>query len=92
MHGGGPAVVPGRPLQKEYTKENIGLVEKELPNLIHHLHTVKLSGIRRVVCINCFATDTQEDTNVVRRAAERRATRCAAATHWADRGDGARTG
>ncbi len=52
MHGGGPAVVPGRPLPAEYTKENVGLVEKGLPNLIHHLHTIKLSGIRPVVCIN----------------------------------------
>ncbi len=89
MHGGGPAVVPGRPLPEEYTKENVGLVEKGLPNLIHHLHTIKLSGIRPVVCINCFATDTQEEINVVRRAAERHGARCAAATHWADGGDGA---
>jgi formyltetrahydrofolate synthetase len=89
MHGGGPAVVPGRPLPDEYTKENIGLVEKGLANLIHHLHTIKLSGIRPVVCINCFATDTEDEIKVVRRAAERVGARCAASTHWAHGGDGA---
>ena len=89
MHGGGPAVVPGRPLPTEYTKENVGLVEKGLANLIHHLHTIKLSGIRPVVCINCFNTDTEEEIKVVRRAAERVGARCAAATHWAHGGEGA---
>ena len=89
MHGGGPAVVPGRPLPEEYRKENVGLVEKGLPNLIHHLHTIKLSGIRPVVCINCFATDTQKEIKVIRKAVEAAGARCAAATHWADGGEGA---
>ena len=89
MHGGGPAVVPGRPLPDEYTKENVGLVEKGVANLIHHLHTIKLSGIRPVVCINAFNTDTDAEHKVVRRAAERVGARCAVATHWANGGDGA---
>jgi len=89
MHGGGPAVVPGRPLPDEYRKENLGLVARGLPNLIHHLHTIKLSGIRPVVCINCFTTDTDEEIKLIRRAAEAVGARCAAATHWANGGDGA---
>jgi formyltetrahydrofolate synthetase len=89
MHGGGPAVVPGRPLPEEYTKENVKLVEKGLANLVHHLHTIKLSGIRPVVCINCFSTDTDEEIKVVRNAAERHGARCAVATHWAHGGEGA---
>ncbi len=89
MHGGGPAVVPGRPLPDEYRKENLGLVERGLPNLIHHLHTIKLSGIRPVVCINCFATDTDEEIKLIRRAAEAVGVRCAASTHWANGGEGA---
>jgi len=28
MHGGGPRVVPGRPLPKEYSEEAVGLVEE----------------------------------------------------------------
>ena len=89
MHGGGPAVVPGRPLPEEYRKENLALLEKGLPNMIHHLHTIKLSGIRPVVCINVFTTDTEEEIKMVRRAAERVGARCAAATHWANGGEGA---
>ena len=89
MHGGGPKVVPGRPLPEEYTKENVKLVEKGLSNMVHHLHTIKLSGIRPVVCINCFSTDTDEEIKVVRKAAERHGARCAVATHWANGGDGA---
>ena len=89
MHGGGPAVVPGRPLPDDYRKENLALLEKGLPNMIHHLHTIKLSGIRPVVCINVFGTDTDEEIKMVRRAAENAGARCAASTHWADGGDGA---
>jgi len=89
MHGGGPTVVPGRPLPDEYRKENLGLLERGLPNLIHHLHTIKLSGIRPVVCINCFATDTDEEIKLIRKAAEAVGVRCAAATHWANGGEGA---
>jgi formate--tetrahydrofolate ligase len=89
MHGGGPAVVPGRPLADEYKKENIALLERGLPNLIHHLHTIKLSGVRPVVCINVFGTDTPEEIKVIRKAAEHVGVRCAAATHWANGGEGA---
>ncbi len=89
MHGGGPAVTPGRPLPEEYTKENIALVEKGLSNLTHHLNTIKLSGILPVVCINCFPTDTEEEIKVVRRASEAVGARCAAATHFAHGGEGA---
>ena len=33
MHGGGPSVVPGKPLDKAYTEKNLGLVEKGAENL-----------------------------------------------------------
>ena len=54
MHGGGPAVVPGRPLPKEYTEENLELLEKGCENLFHHVKNVTKSGIIPVVCINKF--------------------------------------
>ncbi len=57
MHGGGPAVVPGRPLPKEYTEENLELLEKGTANLFHHVNNVKKSGIVPVVCINQFYTE-----------------------------------
>lgn len=89
MHGGGPKVVAGRPLPEEYTKENVGLVEKGCENLIHHINLVKKSGINPVVCINSFYTDTKEEIAVVRRAAEAAGARCALSEHWLKGGEGA---
>ena len=56
MHGGGPTVVPGRPIPEEYTKENLELVEKGCENLVHMINVVKKSGIKPVVCVNRFYT------------------------------------
>ncbi len=89
MHGGGPKVSPGRPLPQEYINENVGLVEKGCENLVHHINTVKKSGINPVVCINAFHTDTKDEINAVRRAAEAAGARCALSEHWLKGGDGA---
>ena len=89
MHGGGPRVVSGLPLPEEYIKENVKLVEAGLPNLLHHINTIKMSGVNPVVCINHFTTDTPEEIKVVKRAAEAAGARCAVSTHWAQGGEGA---
>jgi formate--tetrahydrofolate ligase len=89
MHGGGPRVAPGLPLAEEYTKENLRLLEKGLPNLLHHLGIIRRSGINPVVCINCFHTDTKEEIALVRRAVEAEGARCASSQHWAQGGEGA---
>ena len=89
MHGGGPKVVPGRPLPDEYTKENLGLLEKGIANLQHHIATVRKAGINPVVCINAFYTDTKEEIAMVRRYAEQAGARCALSEHWLKGGDGA---
>jgi formyltetrahydrofolate synthetase len=90
MHGGGPRVAPGKPLNKAYTEKNVGLVEKGLENLLAHIQTVKLSGIEPVVCINHFATDSEEEVAVIRRAAESAGARVALSRHWELGGEGAR--
>jgi formate--tetrahydrofolate ligase len=89
MHGGGPKVVAGKPLPEEYTKENLDLLEKGLPNMIHHINTIRKAGINPVVCVNCFHTDTKDEIAMVRKAAEEAGARAAVSTHWADGGDGA---
>ncbi|MFC1914486.1 formate--tetrahydrofolate ligase [Chloroflexota bacterium] len=89
MHGGGPKVVAGIALPDEYTKENVGLVEKGLPNMEHLIGVIRASGINPVVCINAFYTDTPAEIAAVRKAAEAAGARCAVSTHWADGGDGA---
>ncbi len=90
MHGGGPSVVPGKPLDKAYTEQNLGLVERGAENLIAHLETVKKSGISPVVCINHFYTDTDEEVAVVRRIAEEAGARVALSKHWEKGGEGAK--
>ncbi|MEE9400138.1 MAG: formate--tetrahydrofolate ligase [Dehalococcoidales bacterium] len=89
MHGGGPKVVAGLPLPESYTKEDLGLLEKGLANMLHHIRTIRTSGINPVVCINCFHTDTKDEIAMVRKAAEAAGARCAVSTHWANGGDGA---
>jgi len=89
MHGGGPKVVAGIPLPQEYTKENVGLVEKGLPNMLHLIGVIRKAGINPVVCINAFHNDTKDEIAIVRKAAEAAGARCALSTHWADGGDGA---
>lgn len=89
MHGGGPAVIPGRPLPEEYTQENIDLVEKGCVNLLHHIDVVKKSGIIPVVCINGFYTDTEAEINLIKKIVEAAGARCAHSDHWLKGGDGA---
>jgi len=89
MHGGGPKVVAGKALADEYTKENLGLVEKGCENMVHMINVIRKSGINPVVCVNRFYTDTDAEVEVVRKAAEAAGARCAASKHWELGGEGA---
>ena len=89
MHGGGPKVVAGIPLDPAYTKEDLKLLEAGIPNMVHHIGTIRKAGINPVVCINAFHTDTKGEIAMVRKYAEKAGARCATSTHWADGGDGA---
>ncbi|MFO7860697.1 MAG: formate--tetrahydrofolate ligase [Desulfosalsimonas sp.] len=89
MHGGGPRVVPGRPLPEEYTKENLDLLEKGIENMVHMIGVIRKSGMNPVVCINCFPTDTKAEIELVKKKAEEAGARCAPSTHFMDGGDGA---
>jgi len=89
MHGGGPAVKPGIPLSEEYTTENLELVEKGCENLIANIETVKKSGVRPVVCVNSFYTDTKAEIALVRKIAEQNGALAAVSEHWLKGGDGA---
>ncbi len=89
MHGGGPVVKPGIPLADEYTTENLGLVEKGCENLVAHIEIVKKSGVRPVVCINSFHTDTRAEIELVHKIAERNGALTAVSEHWLKGGDGA---
>ncbi len=90
MHGGGPKVVPGKPLDKAYTAADVGLVEQGVENLLAHIATVKQSGIEPVVCINHFATDSDAEIAVIRKAAEKAGALVALSKHWEKGGEGAK--
>jgi formate--tetrahydrofolate ligase len=89
MHGGGPTVKPGAPLAIEYKQENLELLENGCQNLVAHIEIVRKSGIRPVVCINKFYTDTEAELKLVRKVAEQAGAECAVSDHWLKGGEGA---
>ncbi len=89
MHGGGPRVAPGQPLDPAYTSENLELLEKGIPNVIAHIETVKKAGINPVVCINSFHTDTKDEIALLRKHCEAAGARVAVSEHWLKGGEGA---
>jgi len=89
MHGGGPTVKPGKPLDEAYTKEDLALVENGCGNLIAHIETVKKSGVTPVVCVNGFYTDTPAEIELVKKIATENGALAAYSQHWLKGGDGA---
>jgi methylenetetrahydrofolate dehydrogenase (NADP+)/methenyltetrahydrofolate cyclohydrolase/formyltetrahydrofolate synthetase len=70
MHGGGPKVVAGKPLDKAYTEENLELLEKGLPNLLQHIENAVKFGVPVVVAINRFKDDTDAEVELIRKRAQ----------------------
>ncbi len=90
MHGGGPAVTPGAPLDEAYTKENLELLEKGLCNLGAHIRNALKFGIPVVVAVNAFKDDTPAELETIREyAVGQGAEDSVVTTHWADGGKGA---
>ena len=69
MHGGGPKVVAGRPLDKAYIEENLELLEAGLPNLLQHIENALKFGVTVVVAINRFKDDTDAEIALIRERA-----------------------
>ena len=91
MHGGGPQVKPGAPLDSAYTEENLPLLEKGLANLGVHIRNARRFGIPVVVAVNGFTTDTDAEMELVRKYAEGQGAFAAVKTmHWAEGGKGAK--
>jgi formate--tetrahydrofolate ligase len=88
-HGGAPAVKAGMPLDKAYTTENLEYLEKGCDNLLAHIDIIRRSGVKPVVCLNAFYTDTQKERDFVRKVAEGAGVRFAVSDHWLKGGEGA---
>jgi methylenetetrahydrofolate dehydrogenase (NADP+) / methenyltetrahydrofolate cyclohydrolase / formyltetrahydrofolate synthetase len=85
MHGGGPKVVAGKPLDKAYTAENLELLDKGLPNLLQHIENALKFGVPVVVAINRFKDDTDAEIALIRkRAQETGAEDAVESTVWAN--------
>ncbi|MDE2447883.1 MAG: formate--tetrahydrofolate ligase [Gammaproteobacteria bacterium] len=90
MHGGGPKVTAGQPLHRDYTVENLGLVEQGCSNLLRMIRSARVFGIPVVVAVNRFASDTPAEIELVRRMAlQAGAHEAVASNHWAQGGAGA---
>lgn len=90
MHGGGPPVVAGKSLSKEYVEENVDLVTKGAANLVRHIENAEKFGVNVVVAINKFKTDTDAEIEAVRKAAmDAGAYDAVLSNHWAEGGAGA---
>jgi len=66
MHGGGPPVSAGKPLDPAYTTENVDLVKAGCSNLRRHIENIKKFNVPVVVAVNKFATDTDGELEAVR--------------------------
>ncbi|MEJ2735944.1 MAG: formate--tetrahydrofolate ligase [Anaerolineae bacterium] len=85
MHGGGPKVVAGKPLDRAYVEENLELLDKGLPNLLQHVENVLKFGVPVVVAINRFKDDTDAEIALIRkRAKETGAEDAVESTVWMD--------
>ncbi|MBU0998253.1 formate--tetrahydrofolate ligase [Patescibacteria group bacterium] len=69
MHGGGPTVTAGKPLDEVYSHENLDLLDKGMVNLLHHIKSAKKFGIPVIVAVNRFSTDSPAELEMVRHAA-----------------------
>jgi formyltetrahydrofolate synthetase len=69
MHGGGPKVVAGRPLDPAYQEENLELLGKGMDNLKANIAIAKQYGVPVVIAVNRFTADTDAEVELVRQAA-----------------------
>ncbi|KAK8048896.1 formate--tetrahydrofolate ligase-domain-containing protein [Apiospora phragmitis] len=90
VHGNGPPITPGKPLDPVYKQENVELLRKGCINLAKHIQNAKEYGVPVVVAINKFSTDTDAEIAVIREEAIKAGAEDAIlADHWAQGGAGA---
>ena len=89
MHGGGPRVSPGKPLPEPYVREDLGLLEAGLANLVRNVEIANTFGVPVVVAVNRFPQDTSRELERLRHAAAQVGSAAVVANHWAEGGAGA---
>ncbi|XP_045576669.1 C-1-tetrahydrofolate synthase, cytoplasmic isoform X4 [Salmo salar] len=90
IHGGGPAVTAGSAMPKEYSAENLTLLENGCSHLKRQLENARAFGLPVVVAINTFSTDTDAELGLVCEQAKLAgALEAVPCSHWAEGGAGA---
>jgi len=92
MHGGGPEVTPGKPLHATYLNEDLVTLKEGCKNLRQHIVNSRKFGLKVVVAINQFSSDTPAELELVRtQALEAGADAAIVTNHWAEGGVGAKS-
>jgi methylenetetrahydrofolate dehydrogenase (NADP+)/methenyltetrahydrofolate cyclohydrolase/formyltetrahydrofolate synthetase len=91
MHGGGPKVVAGKPLDQAYKTENLDLLQKGVANLLKHIGNARKFGLPVIVAINSLTSDTEAELALIRRVSveEGKADAAVVSRHWQLGGEGA---
>uniref|UniRef100_A0A674DSH3 C-1-tetrahydrofolate synthase, cytoplasmic n=1 Tax=Salmo trutta TaxID=8032 RepID=A0A674DSH3_SALTR len=90
IHGGGPAVTAGSAMPKEYSAENLTLLENGCSHLKRQLENARAFGLPVIVAINTFSTDTDAELGLVCEQAKLAgALEAVPCSHWAEGGAGA---
>jgi methylenetetrahydrofolate dehydrogenase (NADP+)/methenyltetrahydrofolate cyclohydrolase/formyltetrahydrofolate synthetase len=90
MHGGGPDVTPGKPLADTYTKEDLVTLREGCKNLVKHIENAKKFGLKVIVAVNQFSSDTPAELELVRELSlAGGADAAVVSNHWAEGGKGA---
>ena len=80
-HGGVP--------KAELNHENLDALEKGLPNLLHHVDTIRNTfHLPCVVAVNAFPTDTAEEMDVIYDVCNKAGVPCALSEVFAKGGEG----
>ncbi len=69
MHSGKFRIVPGKPLDEALIREDLDSITAGAGNLTKQIENVRSMGVPVVVAINHFATDTQNEIDLVKRLA-----------------------
>lgn len=75
--------------KEDVAKENMGALEKGMPNLIGHIRNLKnVYGVNVVVAVNKFITDSEKEIKAIEDACAKEGATCAFCECWAKGGEG----
>jgi len=73
----------------ELASPNTKALEAGFINLKYHIQNLQQFGLRPIVCINHFTSDSSEELDLLKDLCQRQGAWVAIADHWANGGDGA---